>query len=345
MKLKVEQLSGQLKQALKPIYIISGDTHLLVQETADALIAAARAQGFSEKELFHHSRSFDWNNFREAAASLSLFGDKKILELRLGNDKPSDNGKKALLEYAQDPGDDNVLIIIASKIDTSTQKSKWFKTLEDVSVWIQIWPISTGQLPQWIKQRMIKAGLKPVGDAANLIADRVEGNLLAASQEIEKLRLLYGNSDIDAAKVHASVTVASRFDVFSLIDTALVGQTDKALRMLQSIRAEGIDATVVLWALSREIRNLCNMRQQIEAGESVAKVIQEYRVWANRKAAIQNALQRLSLNSLQHLLQQASLIDQAIKGSGRFQPWDGLVSVLLRLSGARTSTALLRLPR
>lgn len=345
MKVRADQLKAHVSKPLQPIYIVSGDTPLLVQEATDAIRQAARKQGFTERELLHQEAGFDWNYVLESAASLSLFGDKKILELRLGSQKPNDAGKKVLVEYAGNPSPDTLLLVITDKLDSSVQRAKWFKSLEAAAVWIQIWPVDAKQLPQWIQRRMLDAGLKPDPDATSLIAERVEGNLLAAAQEIEKLRLLFGETTISAAMVQEAVADSARFDIFSLVDTALQGQTEKALRMLNGLKAEGTDATVVLWALSREIRSLASMRQQTEKGIPVGKVMQEYRVWANRKVAIQSALQKIPLKVLQQLLQQASQIDLAIKGSGKFSPWDGLNVILLRLSGARVPPSLLALPR
>ena len=218
MKLRADQLKDHVKKPLQPIYIISGDVPLLVQEATDAIRQAARQQGFTERELLHQEAGFDWNYVIESASSMSLFGDKKILELRLGNQKPNDAGKKVLTQYSENPSPDTLLLVITDKLDSAVQRAKWFKSLEAAAVWIQIWPVDAKQLPQWIQRRMMQSGLTPQQEAVSLIAERVEGNLLAASQEIEKLRLLYGETSIDVTMVQDAVADSARFDVFSLVD-------------------------------------------------------------------------------------------------------------------------------
>ena len=233
MKLSPAQLGKHLQGTLAPIYVVCGDEHLLCQEACDAIRAATRAQGFSERQVFHVETGFDWGQLIEAGASLSLFAEKRLIELRIPNGKPGDKGAAALLDYLARPAEDTVLLISLPKLDGSTQKTKWAKALidgKDVQ-FLQIWPVDAAQLPQWIRQRLAQAGLSADQEAVELIAARVEGNLLAAAQEIEKLKLLADAGQISADTVQAAVADSARYDVFGLIDAALHGQAAHALHV------------------------------------------------------------------------------------------------------------------
>lgn len=224
-KLRPEQLSSALQKQLAPIYLISGDEPLLVQEACDQIRSSARQQGFNERVLYHGDKSFDWSQLLSEANSLSLFADRKILELRIDNGKPGDAGSKALVEYASQPSEDNLLLIVTPKLDGNAQRSKWFKALDKVGVTVQIWPINEQQLPHWLEQRLRTAGLNADRDTISLLAAQVEGNLLAAAQEVEKLKLLAPEGQVTPEMVSGMVTDSARYDVFSLIDKALHGDS------------------------------------------------------------------------------------------------------------------------
>ncbi|MCY1285026.1 DNA polymerase III subunit delta [compost metagenome] len=339
MKLNPAQLGKQLQGALAPVYVVSGDEPLLCQETCDAIRSACRNQGFSERQVFNAEANFDWGLLYEAGASLSLFAEKRLLELRIPNGKPGDKGTAALLEYLQRPPEDTVLLISLPKLDGSTQKTKWAKALIDGPQvqFVQIWPIEVAALPQWIRQRLAQAGLAATPEALELIAARVEGNLLAAAQEIEKLKLLAEGNQVDAATVQAAVADSARFDVFGLIDAALNGEAAHALRNLEGLRGEGVESAVVLWALARELRLLAGIAQQHSQGVPLDKAFASARppVWDKRRPLLGKALQRHPAARWGQLLRDAQQIDAQIKGQAAGDPWTGLARLALQLAGKR----------
>ncbi|MDD2159221.1 MULTISPECIES: DNA polymerase III subunit delta [Pseudomonas] len=338
MKLNPAQLGKHLQGTLSPVYVISGDEPLLCQEAADAIRAATRQQGFSERQVFNADNNFDWGNLLQAGASLSLFAEKRLLELRIATGKPSDKGT-ALLEYLARPAEDTVLLISLPKLDGNAQKSKWGKALIDGQnvQFMQIWPVDAHQLPQWIRQRLAQSGLSASAEAVDMIAIRVEGNLLAAAQEIEKLKLLAEGTQIDVDTVQAAVADSARFDVFGLIDAALNGEAAHALRMLEGLRGEGVEPPVILWALAREIRLLATLAQQHAQGMPLDKAFSSARppVWDKRRPLVSKALQRLSASRWAALLEDAQQIDAQIKGQAMGDPWSGLSLLTLSLCGQR----------
>ncbi|MBX2807440.1 MAG: DNA polymerase III subunit delta, partial [Cellvibrionaceae bacterium] len=253
-KLRYEQLQRQLQQGLAIAYLISGDETLLVQEACDLIRQHAKQRGFKEREIFHADKQFDWSHLFQASQSLSLFSDKKLLELRIGNGKPGDKGSKAINDYVADASPDNCLLIITPKLDSSSQRSKWVKAVEKQGHWLPIWPISAAQLPQWLAQRLRSKGLHADSQSIDLLAARTEGNLLAAHQEVEKLALLTEDAYLSPELIARSVADNARYDIFGLIDTALHGDGRKAAATLQGLRREGTEATLVLWGLARTWR-------------------------------------------------------------------------------------------
>lgn len=335
-KLRPEQLAAGLQKGLAPIYIISGDEPLLVQEACDQVRRAAKAADYLERELYHTDAGFDWQQLLTSANSLSLFADRKVIEVRMHSTKPGDKGVKVLTEYAQRPADDTLLLLIAPKFEKATQRSKWFSALETNGVLVQVWPITGAQLPRWIGQRLQQAGLKADSQAIDILASRVEGNLLAAAQEIEKLTLLTDNGFIDAELMAASVADSARYDVFGLVDKALHGDSRGAIKTLHGLKGEGTDATVILWALAREVRTLSKLSHQLEQGKSFDVAAKQSGVWDNRKALIKTALRRLKTPQLQHLLRKANAIDKSIKGMRRADTWGELMDLTLNIAGVNS---------
>ena len=339
MKLSPAQLGKHLQGSLAPVYVVSGDEHLLCQEACDAIRAACRQQAFSERQVLSVESGFDWGQLLEAGANLSLFAERRLLELRIPSGKPGDKGAAALLHYLARPAEDTVLLISLPKLDGSTQKTKWAKALidgKDVQ-FLQVWPVDAAQLPQWIRQRLSQAGLAADQEAVELIAARVEGNLLAAAQEIEKLKLLAEDGRVTADTVQAAVADSARYDVFGLIDAVLQGHPEHSLRMLEGLRGEGIEAPVILWALARELRLLANIAQQYAQGVPLERAFSQARppVWDKRRPLVSKALQRHDVAGWQRLLMAAQLIDEQIKGQAEGDPWIGLSNLCLQLSGRR----------
>lgn len=335
MNLRPEQLASHLSQGLKAVYLVSGDEPLLVQEACDAIRAAAKQAGFSEREVYQVEGAFKWDEFLASGNALSLFAERKIIELRIPNGKPGDAGSKALQAYCDNLSDDNLLLVVCPKLDKSAQNSKWFKALDSAGVHLAVWPVEHQQLPRWISARMQQAGLQADPDAVKLLAELVDGNLLAAAQEIEKLKLLETGQHIDTACVRASVCDSSRYNIFNLVDTALAGDPAQTQKILSGLRAEGVEPATVIWALSREIRQLCGMALAVEQGQSAQQVMRQHRVWSNRQSITGKALTRLPSRKLQRLLQRMALADQTMKGMQRGNVWDYLEQTALLLAGAK----------
>ncbi|MET0045029.1 MAG: DNA polymerase III subunit delta [Candidatus Thiodiazotropha sp. 6PLUC3] len=333
MRLRNDQLTAQLKRNLAPLYLLSGDEPLQRMEATDEIRSAARDQGFTEREVLDQGSGFDWSALNVAAESLSLFGDRRILELRLSSAKLGAEGGKALTAYCQRPAEDTVLLVTLPKLEKVQMKSKWLQAVEQLGVVIQVWPVEGGRLIPWIEQRLRKAGLVPETGVVEMLADRVEGNLLAASQEIEKLLLLQGEGIITQEQLARSVADSARFDVFGFLDTLMVGEAAKGLRMLSALKAEGVAAPVVLWAFSREIRMLAEMSCELEQGQNTAQVMAAFRVWEKRKPIVKKALSNGRSPYWQNLLIKCSEADQAIKGIRRTDPWLVLKNLAQGVSG------------
>ena len=334
MQIKPEQLDTHLRKQLAPLYFISGDEPLRVMEAADAVRAAARLQGYDEREVMTVQAGFDWNSLMSEAGNLSLFSQRRVVDLRIPGGKPGAEGSKALRDYAQQPPDDTLLLITAGKLDKSARSSKWVQALDRAGVVVFVWPLTAQEFPVWIQRRMQQRGLQPGREALKLLADRVEGNLLACVQEIEKLYLLQGEGAVDADAILALVADNARYDVFALVDSALSGKAVRSVRILQGLRAEGLVPQIVLWALSREIRQLAAMAAAVATGQPVQAVITRYRVWpATRKSMLAAVLQRLSATQCNSLLQHCARIDRISKGQAAGNAWDELLHLTFMLAG------------
>jgi len=228
MKIRPEQLQSHLSKELLAVYVISGDEPLLAQESADAVRLAARNKGFSGREVFHGEGKFDWGQLHNEANALSLFTEKKIIEVRISNGKPGDKGSKAICELCTNPNPDNLLLVILPKLERAAQNSKWVKALESSGAHIQVWPITGEQLPRWIKQRLLESNITANQQAVEILAERVEGNLLAAVQEIEKLKLLAIDGKVDAIMMSSVVADSARYNLFEFVDKVLAGDAQSA---------------------------------------------------------------------------------------------------------------------
>jgi DNA polymerase-3 subunit delta len=335
VKLRYEQLNSHLQQGLHPIYILSGDEPLQLMEAADAIRQRARELGFAEREVMHVEPGFDWNGLLAAVDALSLFAEQRLIELRLPSGKPGREGGKVLAEYAANPPPDTLLLLTSGKLDRSAQNSKWYKALEAAGVSLQVWPVEPRALPGWVQQRMRARGMQATPESAQLLAERVEGNLLAAAQEVEKLRLLYGEGAIGVEQVEEGVADSARYDIFELVDTALLGDAARTSRVIEGLRAEGVEPILVLWALLRECRTLAAMAEELASGGNVEAVMGRHRVWDKRKGPVRAALQRHNLKRWLQLLRRGGRIDRMIKGSEPGNPWDELLQLALLMAGVR----------
>jgi DNA polymerase-3 subunit delta len=332
MRLYPEKLASHLQQQLLRVYLVSGDEPLLVQECCDQIRLKAREQGCSEREVIDGGVSgFNWQDILHSASSMSLFADRKLIELRLPSGKPGAEGSRALCEYLDINSGEDVLLIVSGKIDKQSTNSKWYKALDKAGVTIQVWPVDAKSLPRWLQQKVRNAGMSIDNDALQLLCDRVEGNLLAAVQELEKLKLLVVDSRITTKTVTDAVSSNARYNVFDLTDNALKGDASASLRMLHGLRGEGSEPPVVLWALAREIRTLYEAQLDCDKGQNAQQALSARHVWQNRMPFMQAALARHDTNSLSLLLEQAAQVDGSIKGFADGKPWDNLERLVTRL--------------
>lgn len=321
MQLRLDQLDKHLKNELAPLYLISGEVPLLMQEACDAVRKTAAQHGFIEREVLQIETGFNWNIFATATNTLSLFSSKQLLELRIGN-ALGEAGGKALQSYLEHLPSDKILLISTGKLDAKIQKTSWFQTINKIGITVPIWPIETQQLPNWITQRLAKAELQAEPAGIQLLAECAEGNLLAGAQEIEKLKLTYGKGLLSTEAIAKAVSNSSRFDVFNLVDAALLGENKRIVQILNGLKSEGVEAILVLWALARELRTLVNMGLGSTQG-----------VWEKRKPLLRNALKQHSIKNLQQLLQHAHKIDCMIKGLKTGNVWDELQTLSLAIAG------------
>lgn len=326
MKLRQDQLQDHLNKGLANCYLVSGDDPLLVMEACDAIRAKARQQGIEERQLFHAEAGFDWIALREEANAMSLFASRRVLEVRVGNGKPSDKGA-SLQALAEHPNPDNLLLVVMPRLDAKTQRTSWFKALDQAGVFLPIWPIERAQYSGWLQRRLHAAGLHADPGALAALAQQTEGNLLAAVQEIEKLRLL-GTTQITEETIIDAIGDSSRFDAFGLADACLEGNLAHSCRMLAHLHSEGVDAIMIVGALNRKIRQLISLHGQ--SGQQLSAAFKQQNVWPRQQGPYKKALQRLTLRQLYDALRLSNKTDSAIKGSGD-DPWlllSELVSLL-----------------
>ncbi|HWP94640.1 MAG TPA: DNA polymerase III subunit delta [Gammaproteobacteria bacterium] len=332
MQLAAEKLAAHLGGKLEPVYVVSGDEPLLVAEAADAIRTAARAQGYADREVFFVERGFDWNRLRAAGDSLSLFAARRLLEVKLPDGKPGDDGARVLAEYAARPAEETVLLVVCgAKIERG---ARWLAALEQAGVHVPVWPIDVARLPAWLERRARALGLELEAAALQLIAERVEGNLLAATQELDKLSLIHGPGPLTAADVEAAVAMSARYDLFQFVETAIAGEGERALRMLDGLRGEGVEPVLVLWALARELRALAGFARQKAQGVPMTRVLAS--VWERRRAATGRALERLPARAWGRLLQRAARADRVIKGMAPGEPWEELLDLTAGIAGLFT---------
>ncbi|MDE2088777.1 MAG: DNA polymerase III subunit delta [Gammaproteobacteria bacterium] len=341
MKLKPEQIEAHLAGELAPVYLVGGDEPLQVQEAADAVRARARALGYLDREVMTVEPGFDWGVLRAAAGNLSLFAQRRLIELRLPAGKPGAPGEKALAAYAESPAPDTLLLLITGKLDAAARASAWLRAVDRAGVVVLAWPLDGRALPVWIERRMRSAGLQPARAAVALLAERVEGNLLAAAQEIDKLALLQGGKGaLDAEAVAAAVADSARFDVYGLADSALEGNAARGVRMLAGLRAEGVEPVLVAWALAREVRALAAMAHAVSHGASVDQALAQQRVWDSRKAVVRRALQRHGVGVWRALLRRCAHLDRVVKGIAPGRAWDELLQLSLAIAGVNIGLAM-----
>ncbi|WP_036170575.1 DNA polymerase III subunit delta [Massilia sp. 9096] len=336
MQLRPEALDGHLAKGLAPLYVITSDEHLLALEAADKIRRSARAQGYSERDVLTVERNFKWGELLAANQALSLFGDKKLIELRIPGGKPGKDGSAALQNYAKDLNPDNLTLITLPKLDWQTAKSAWVTGLQQSAVYVEIPNVERNQLPGWIGARLSSQNQSAERQSLDFIADRVEGNLLAAHQEIQKLGLLYPPGKLTHDQVIDAVLNVARYDVFKLSEAMLAGDPARLVRMLEGLKGEGEALPLVLWAVSEEIRTLLKLKSGMAQGRPLGALLKEYRIWGPRERMMEPALRRISLPVLQAALQEAAQVDKMVKGLRARQfagdAWDAMLQLALRVA-------------
>ncbi len=332
MKIPANQLSSSVQKSLLSCYLVSGDEPLLVQEALDTIRAGARGQGFGARELYVVTAGFDWAELTGSSANLSLFAEKRIIELRLPTGKPGRQGGASIVELLEIAGDDLLVLVSAPKLDRSAAASRWANAVESRGALVQVWPVDRRELPSWITRRMQKAGLKPDGNAVRLIADRVEGNLLAADQEIEKLRLLLGEGEVTGDDVIKAVANSSRYDVYKLTEAAVGGDPKRALRILDGVRAEGVEPVIVVWALTRELRVLGKLADRVQSGAELGSALHKSGVWRNRQGIVRSCVARHRAEDFYQLVKLARRADAAAKGQSGEDAWQLATNIVLGLA-------------
>ncbi|HZS81204.1 MAG TPA: DNA polymerase III subunit delta, partial [Herbaspirillum sp.] len=314
MQLRLDALDMHLARSLSPLYIIASDEHLLALEAAARIRMAARANGYTEREVLVVERSFKWGELLAANQSQSLFGDKKLIELRMPTGKPGKDGGQVLQDYAARLNSDHLTIISLPRLDVATAKTAWVGALRQAGIYIDIPLVERAQLPDWIGSRLTSQQQNADRPCLDFIADLVEGNLLAAYQEIQKLALLYPAGKLTFEQIHAAVLNVARYDVFKLNEAILSGDTARLMRMMDGLKGEGAALPLVLWAVTEEVRTLLKLKSSVTQGKQLGILLKEHRIWGPREKLMEPALRRISLSMLQTALREAAQIDRMVKG-------------------------------
>lgn len=334
MRLKAEQLEAALSKQLAPVYLITGDEPLQQGESADLVRRAARQAGYENREILTVDAHFEWALLGESADSFSIFADKKIIDVRMPSGKPGVEGSKALIDYCARIPEDTLLLITSGKLDSASLKAKWAQALDKAGIIIQVWPLAGQDLINWLQKRLAGKGLACDPEGIRLLAGRIEGNLLAAAQEVEKLFVLYGPKKLSRSDIESAVADSSRYDVFNLSDAMLVGNIGRIVKVLQGLRSEGAAEPLVLWALAREIRLLIAVKTARHQGITKDQALKSAQVWDSRKGLILGAEQRLQLAQLNKALSMCAAADRCIKGVSKGDAWDQLLQICLLIGGA-----------
>ena len=335
MLLKGEQLAAHLERVLRPLYVLYGDEPLLVLEAADLIRAKARQKGYSEREVLTVLPHFDWGQLLAAGGNMSLFGDKKLIDLRIPTGKPGKEGGAALQQWCQHLSLDNLLLITLPELDWREEKAVWFTALVNAGVVVKWMAPPLAELPGWIAGRLRRQQQNADLESLKFIAERVEGNLLAAHQEILKLGLLYPAGTLTAAQIREAVLNVARYDIDGLREALLTGDLARLQRTLDGLMQEGEAPPLVLWAMSEEIRALTTIRLGMDAGKPVDMLLKDAKVWGPRAVPVKKALQRLSTAALEAALQHAGQIDRLAKGIGQGNIWEEFLRLGLRLSAKK----------
>lgn len=332
MRIKLEQLTQHLHKQTAPLYTLFGNEPLLIMEAADLIRAHARQQGYTERALFTVDQHFDWADLLNAGNNLSLFGDRKIMDIRIPSGKPGKEGGKAIETYCGALPPDTLTLITLPRIDKQGQAAKWFKVLETASILIPVYAVEREQLPGWIGQRLARQQQKADAATLQFLADQVEGNLLAAHQEIQKLALLYPSGNLTFDQIKDVVLNVARYDVFQLSDAMISADATRYTRILTGLQGEGAVPLVILATLAEQIRQLIFIRKGLDHGQPPAQLLQAARIWGDRQKTVLTAARRINPQSLIRGLSSAAKIDRIIKGVAQGDIWEELLQLGLRFA-------------
>ena len=321
MRLSFEQLAAHLEKELRPLYVLTGDEPLSMMESVDALRLKARAQGIDERLSFTAERTFNWQQLATSGQSMSLFASRRLLEVHIPSGKPGNDGGRALQEYCARLPSDTVTLVTLPKLDSLAQKSAWFTALEKTAVVISLQTVEIGQLPQWIGKRLATQGQKTDATTLEFLANQVEGNLLAAHQEIQTLGLLFPPGMLAAEAVREAVLNVSRYDVFQLGDALLAGDVARTAKILQGLEAEGVQPLALLGVLAWLLRGVTRVKWADTRGENIATAMQQAKIWGDRQTQVKRMLARVSLRQLQAAMLKMAEIDKICKGVATGRPW------------------------
>ncbi|HVE50900.1 MAG TPA: DNA polymerase III subunit delta [Casimicrobiaceae bacterium] len=334
MNLRDSELASHLARELRPLYVVHGDEPLLVLEAGDAIRAAARNGGVTEREVFVVEPAFRWDAFEAAHANLGLFGDRKLVDLRIPTGKPGSEGGKLLERYAANPNPDNVTLVTLPRLDKAAQGSAWFSALSEAGVIVSAQTPDREALPRWIAARLARQKQQATSETLAFLADHCEGNLLAARQEIEKLALLFPAGMLDADAVEAAVADVARYDVFAASEAWLAGDAARVVRILSVIEAEGDGPQLAIWTLGEDLHAIAAVQAMTRSGTPSTIAIRNARVWGKRQIAMERALARVTPAEVERMLADVARIDALAKGIGCGNAWDALVAVGLTLAGS-----------
>lgn len=341
MELTPERLVSQLAtEPLRAVYLIAGPEPLRVLEAADAVRSKARADGIDEREVFEaDARDFDWNRLAMSFRAPSLFASRRLIEVRLPTGKPGKEGAEIIADYCAQPPQDTVLLITGG--DWSRQHGgKWSEAVARVGHLVVAWAVKPHELTEWVERRLRDKGLRADRDAVQRLVERVEGNLLAAAQEIDKLALLSDGQTIDAARMESYVADAARFDVFRLLDAAMNGQGAQAARMLAGLRAEGDAVPALMGMIVMELQRAAALARVQARGGNLAGEFKAQRVWDSKQAVYRRALQRHAAPHWDAFIVEAGRVDRIAKGRAPGDAWQVLERLLLAIAEPRGMTLL-----
>ena len=330
MRIDSEDLPRHLSKGLGTLYIVHGEALLLAIEAADAIRTAAKEAGYSEREVIIAEQHFKWAELRNSAQSMSLFSSRKIIDLRIPSGKPGVEGAQALLEHCENLSPDTLTLISLPHLDGTAMKSKWFSALEQHGTVVSAAEVSLAALPSWIAARLKRQGQSTDGDTLSFLAQRTEGNLLAAFQEIQKLALLFPAGPLSFEQVKDSVMDVARYDVFKLSEAMLAGDAERYARILDGLRAEGTATVLILWSVAEDIRTLAKVSRAMQQSGNLAGALRDARVWGVRQKQVERAVRRFTPAFAERALRQAALIDKLIKGLRHGDVWDELLQLGMR---------------